>query len=164
MDGTPEHAEEEQVGPVRRVRPAGGPEQHGPVLRLHLRSQGGGNVGRRVGRENAQVGRNQSSRRSATSSGLGFMGVPSNINGTHTDSPNSLFDCAIESPAKDGCLGAFVGCFIHAFMNFFLSLSVENFKCSRPISAFFFGIIFIFVISQVYSNCMHVGVHKSIMN
>ena len=65
MVGPPEHAEEEQVGPVRRVRPAGGPEQHGPVLRLHLRPEGGGNVGRRVGRENAQVSRNQSSRRSA---------------------------------------------------------------------------------------------------
>ena len=116
MVGPPEHAEEEQVGPVCRVRPARGPEQHGPVLRLHLRPEGGGNVGRRVGRENAQVSRNQSSRRSAISLGLDFMGVPSYINGTHTDLPNSLFDCSIESPAKDGCFGAFVGCFFHAFM------------------------------------------------
>lgn len=107
MVGPLEHPEEEQVGPVRRVRPAGGPEQHGPVLCLHLRPEGGGNVGRRVGRENAQVGRNQSSRRSAISLGPGFMRVPSYINGT----PNSLFDCSIESPAKDGCLGALVGCF-----------------------------------------------------
>ena len=123
MVGPPEHAEEEQVGPVCRVRPARGPEQHGPVLRLHLRPEGGGNVGRRVGRENAQVSRNQSSRRSripsATLFGLGFMRVPSNINGTHfIDPQNSLFDCSIESPAKDGCFGAFVGCFFHAFMNF----------------------------------------------
>ena len=41
-------AEEDQAGPVRRVRPAGGPEERGPVLRLHLRSKGRGNVGRRV--------------------------------------------------------------------------------------------------------------------
>ena len=45
------------------------------------------------------------------------MGVLSYINGTHTDLPNSLFDCSIESPAKDGCVGAFVGCFFHALMN-----------------------------------------------
>ena len=117
MVGPPEHAEEEQVGPVCRVRPARGPEQHGPVLRLHLRPEGGGNVGRRVGRENAQVSRNQSSRRSATLFGLGFMRVPSNINGTHfIDPQNSLFDCSIESPAKDDCLGSLSDAFFYALL------------------------------------------------